>query len=108
MSCSWNNLISSGHAQIAFSEFHKEFTEIFDKSFPKRRVKIYHNKRKRKLSDELKEAIEVKNKLFYKSIKFKTSYNQQMYNIHRNKVSKLKQEEERKHIASLSLQNFIS
>ena len=97
----WNNLISSGHAQIAFSEFHKKFVKIFDESFPKRRVKIFCNKRKRKLSDELKEAVEIKNKLFYKSLKSKTSYDQQMYNIHRNKVSKLKQEEERKHIASL-------
>ena len=97
----WNSLISSGHAQIAFSEFHKNFIGIFDKSFPKRRVKIYHNKRIRKLSDELKEAIKIKNKLYYKSLKFKSSYNQQMYSIHRNKVSKLKQQEERKHIATL-------
>ena len=38
----------------------------------------------------------LKRNLKIKSIKFKTSYNQQMYNIHpihRNKVSKLKQED---------------
>ena len=97
----WENLISSGHAQIAFTEFHKKFTEIFDKSFPKKKIKVFHNKRKMKLSDQLKEAIEMKNKLFYQSLKFKSSYNQQMYTIHRNKVSKMKQEEERKHIAAL-------
>ena len=97
----WENLISSDHAQLAFTEFHRKFFGIYDKSFPKRKVKIYHNKRKRKISDELKEAIEIKNKLFFKSLKFKSSYNQQMYTIHRNKVSKLKQDEERKHIALL-------
>ena len=83
-----------------FTEFHKKYLEIFDKSFPKRKVKIF-NKRKINLSDELKEAIEMKNKLFYRSLKFKSSYNQQMYNTYRNKVSKMKLEEERKHIASL-------
>ena len=97
----WENLISSGHAQTAFTEFHKKFTEIFDKSFPKKKIKVYHNKRNRKLSDQLKEAIEIKNKLFYQSLKFKSSYNQQMYTVHRNKVSKMKQEEERKHISAL-------
>ena len=97
----WEDLISSGHAQSAFTEFHKKITEIYDKSFPKRKVKIYHNKRKMKISDELKEAIETKNKLFFKSLKYKSSYNQQMYSTYRNKVSKLKQEEERKHIAAL-------
>ena len=96
----WDSLISSGHAQTAFTEFHKKYLEIFDKSFPKRKVKIF-NKRKINLSDELKEAIEMKNKLFYRSLKFKSSYNQQMYNTYRNKVSKMKLEEERKHIASL-------
>ena len=60
-----------------------------------------YNNRKPWLTDELKEAIKFKNKLYRISMKYRTSYNETMYITHRNRVKHAIMAAEKEHYANL-------
>ena len=82
----WNSIYNLQNAQQAFSAFHEKLYNTFNKCFPKRRILMKYDNRKPWLTEELKEAIKYKNKLYRISLKYRTSYNETMYITHRNKI----------------------
>ena len=75
----WNSIHSSEDTQVAFGQFHQMLLRAFNKNFPKRKVKIKYYNRKPWLSDGLKNSIGHKNRLYHKSITFRTAYNETTY-----------------------------
>ena len=97
----WTPMYSSQNTQSTFSIFHQTFCELFNKSFPKRKVKIRYNNYKPWLSDSLKRCIKHKNRLYYTSIKIRTAYNELMYSTYRNKLKNVLIKAEREYYAKL-------
>ena len=60
--------MNENDTQAAFTKFHKLYKSMYDKAFPVIKVKFKYNNRKPWLSDELKDSIKLKNKLYKKSI----------------------------------------
>ena len=97
----WNAIYRNQDAQSAFTQFHSKIKAIFDQCFPFKEIKIRYNKRKAPINDELRNMIKYKNRLFYNYLKCRSSYNEQIYVSHRNKVNRLLEKNEKDHIASL-------
>ena len=97
----WDSVITTENAQDAFTIFHKTFTSVFEKNFPKRKVKLKYESKKSWLTDSLKNCIKRKNHLYYKSIKVKTAYNELMYTTYRNKLKKVLFKAEQEHYSQL-------
>ena len=66
----WSDIMNENDTQAAFTKFHKLYKSMYDKAFPVIKVKFKYNNQKPWLSDELKDSIKLKNKLYKKSIKF--------------------------------------
>ena len=97
----WDSIYRIQDTQLAFSQFHSLLLSLFNKNFPKREVKIQYNNRKPWLSDGLKDSIKHKNKLYYKSLKYKTAYNDLKYKCYRNKLKHIIAKAEKDHFAKL-------
>ena len=97
----WGSINMIPNAQEAFTAFHEKLYDIFDKCFPRKKIVFKYNNHKPWLTDELKSAIKYKNKLYHISMKYKTSYNERMYAIHRNKVKHALETAEKEHYAKL-------
>ena len=88
-------------AQPAFTWFYSRFTKLFDKHFPKRKIKYRYNTRKPWLTPALKESIRTKNKLYRKFMKIGSSHYECKYRRYRNKLNSLLKHAERPHFADL-------
>ena len=97
----WDSIYKVKHAQHAFSLFHTQLCTAFNKHFPKKRIKVSGIKYKPWLTEELKQMIKHKNKLYHISQSFKTSYNEMMYKTHRNRTDKLRLKAERDYYSNL-------
>ena len=97
----WEGLLEIQDAQMVFSRFHKLYCEAFNKHFPLRKVKINRSKNKPWITNELKEMINHKNKLFHAMIKCNTAYNETLYKFHRNKVKHEVEKAEREFYSNL-------
>ena len=97
----WHLIYNSNGTQAAFSQFHQKLLGLYDKNFPKRKNKLRYNNRKPWLSEGLRYSIKQKKKLYYKSIKCKTAYNEIMYTTYRNKLKHILLKAEKDHYASL-------
>ena len=64
-------------------------------------MKIQYNNRKPWLSDGLKDSIKHKNKLYYKSLKYKTPYNELKHKCYRNKLAHIIAKAEKDHYEKL-------
>ena len=97
----WQSIYSINETQAAFSQFHQKLLNLYDKNFPKRKIKLRYNNRKPWLSEGLRYSIKQKNRLYYKSIKCKTAYNEILYTRYRNKLKHILQKAEKDHYACL-------
>ena len=88
-------------AQSAFSMFHSTFTKLFNQHFPKRKIRVKYNNRKPWLTDGLKKSIRIKNKLYMKYVKIKSTYYECKYKMYRNRLTRLTKVADRKHYADL-------
>ena len=84
----WSEVFSTTNAQEAFTKFHNKLKLLYDEAFPKRRIKIRYNCKKPWLTEEIKQAIKWKNKLYIKSKKIPSAFNEITYKDHRNKLNK--------------------
>ena len=80
----WDSIYKIHDTQLAFSQFHSLLLSLFNKNFPKKEVKIRYINRTPWLSDWLQASIKHKNILYYKSLKYKTAYNELKYVIEMN------------------------
>ena len=75
----WTSLYTFDNVQLAYDLFHQNISRLFDKCFPKICIKPGYKTRKPWLSDELKENIKTKNKLYRISRKNPTLKNEILY-----------------------------
>ena len=97
----WKEIYDENDAQGAFSSFHSIVLKLYNKHFPKRKIKTTYTTRKQWLSQGLKESIKIKNKLFRKYRKIDSVENETKYNIYRNKLNHLLKQAEKKHYSDL-------
>ena len=53
----WSDIYNTSNTQSAFTSFHDTICRLYDKHFPKQRIKIDYNHRKPWLTDGLRQAI---------------------------------------------------
>ena len=85
----WSDIYSSSDTQSAFSAFHRKLIKLYDLYIPKQKVQMKYNTRRPWLSDGIKNAIRHKNKLYRKSIKMQTSYNEISYKTYQRTLKKI-------------------
>ena len=84
----WSEIYENTNAQEAFTKFHNKIKCIYDEAFPKSKTKLKYSNRKPWLSDELKESIKWKNKLYIKSKKIPSAFNVTNYKNYKNVLTK--------------------
>ena len=97
----WSNIYNKPDTQSAFTCFHETICKLYDKHFPKRRIKINYSHRKPWLTDGLRQAIKTKNKLYRKNLKVKSCYNEMKYKTYRNKLRHILLKQEKNYYAEL-------
>ena len=97
----WEEIYQIQDTQPAFSLFHQKLSILYDKHFPKTRVKLKYNNKKPWLSDGLRNAIKQKNKLYIKSIKIKTAQNETRYKTYRNHLKRILYKAEKDYYSDL-------
>ena len=91
--------------QTAFSHLYNKLSNLQDKYFPKRRIKLKYNYKKPRFSEGHRQAIKTKNKLYRKSVIIKSSYNESTYKRYRNKLRRVLLSEEKRYHAELFHKN---
>ena len=101
----WNNILSYNDTQCAFTEFHRIYKDIYEKSFPVIKVKFQYNNRKPWLSNSFKQSIKRKNKLYRKKIAVPTLTNELQYKNYKKNLTKTLKTAEKLHIQTLLERN---
>ena len=83
----WTRTRESTVAQEAMSLFHSNYKRIFDECFPVRKIELGYKHRKEWLSDEVKKAIQQKNKLFFMYRKKPTVDTYNAYKDYKNRLN---------------------
>ena len=100
-----SNIYNMPDTQLAFTCFHETIYKLYDKHFPKRRIKTNYSHRKPWLIDGLRQAIKTKNKLYRKNLKVKSCYNEMKYKTYRNKLRHIWLKQEKNYYAELLQDN---
>ena len=98
---SWDEISRATDTQQAFDTFHKHLVEMYNKHFPKIRVKKKYNNRKPWLSEGLKNSIKQKNKLYLKFKKVSSALNDESYKCYKRKLQQLMKVAEKQHYHDL-------
>ena len=98
---SWDEISRATDTQQAFDTFHKHLVEMYNKHFPKIRVKKKYNNRKPWLSEGLRNSIKQKNKLYLKFKKVSSALNDESYNCYKRKLQQLMKVAEKQHYHDL-------
>ena len=85
----WDEIDRATDTQQAFDLFHNQLTELYNKHFPKVRIKKKYSNRKPWLSEGLKNSIRHNNKLYVKCKKVKSAFNEELYKIYKRKLQQL-------------------
>ena len=88
-------------AQTAYDIFHDTICSLFNKCFPKICIKPGYKTRKSWLSEELKESIKTKNKLYVRSKKYPTLSNELDYKKMKRYVDNAMKAQEKLHYQEL-------
>ena len=88
MRIDWNPMYIFDNAQQAYDMFHRIICGLFEKCFPKICIKPGYKTRKPWLSDDLKESIKKKNKLYILSRKIPTLSNEIYYKQYKKEVDR--------------------
>jgi len=84
----WSHVFSEIDPRMAFTAFHNKIRDIFNLSFPKKRMKRSYHDRKSWLTPELKELIKTKNRLYVASKRKRAGDNiKEQYRTLRNKLN---------------------
>ena len=75
----WNEMYRASDTQGAFDIFHNQLVALFDKHFPKVKVKRKYNNKKPWLSEALKNSLRYKNKFYSKSKRVKSAFYGEYY-----------------------------
>ena len=97
----WSEMYVLSDTQSVLSLFYSRFIKLFDKHFPRKKIKLQYNTRKPWLTPALKQSIRIKNKLYRKLITIGSSYYECQYKMYRNKLNSLLKCAEKQYIADL-------
>ena len=97
----WSSIYSEMCTQEAFSLFHSTLVNHYHKHFPMQKIKLKDNCRKPWLTQDLKDAIKVNNKLYKKYQKINAVAHEIEYKTYRNKLNHILKCAERKHYSDL-------
>ena len=95
----WEEIYSQHDTQSAFTRFYSKFTNLYNKHFPFRKIKLRYSNRKPWLTEALKQSIRKKNKLYMKYLKIKSAQNESNYKRYKNKLNGLLKIAEKKYFA---------
>ena len=84
----WNAIYRTRDTQEAFSHFHHVLLSLFNKNFPKKKIKIRYYNKKPWLSAGLKLSIKHKNKLYYKNLKCKIAHYANLLEANKSNMKK--------------------
>ena len=101
VSMSWRHLICFLHLSLEGNTFHKHQIEIYNKHFPKIRIKRKYNNKKPWLSEGLQSSIKQKNKLYLKFKKANSACNDELYKSYKKKLQHLMKVTEKHHYPDL-------
>jgi hypothetical protein len=104
-SINWDDCYAQSNCQTAFTEFYNNYKSCFDQCFPLTKIKAGYKNRKPWLTQELKNSIKLKNKLYCKYLKSKHQLDHQTYNNYKHKLRSILRREERKHYDELFIQH---
>ena len=97
----WDHVLNTEDAQLSFTFFHNDFTEIYNKAYPIRLIKSGYRTRKEWLPNGIKKSIEHKNKLFIQSKRHPDPEKIREYKEYRNKLTSIIRKAEISHYKSL-------
>ena len=83
----WGVICNSNETQQAFTSFSTVLLDLFNKCFPKIKVKKKYNTRKPWLTEALRNCIRQKNKLHIEFKKYGTARNEIRYKKYRNRLN---------------------
>ena len=93
----WSAVLLHTGTQTAYSQFHKEFSHIYDNCFPVRSVKLGYKNRKTWLTQGMKKSIKIKNNLFRQYRQHGTPELEFKYKQYRNNLNRMLRIAEREH-----------
>ena len=93
----WSEIYKTSDTQKAFEQFHNHFMALYNRCFPRTRVKNKYNNREPWLPEALKNSIRYKNKLYQKYEKIKTEFNEETYKVYKSNLQNLMKVAEKKH-----------
>ena len=99
----WSAVLLHTETQTAYSQFHKEFSHIYDNCFPVRSVKLGCKNRKTWLTQGMKKSIKIKNNLFGQYRQHGTPELEFKYKQYRNNLNRMLRIAEREHYDVLFL-----
>ena len=82
----WDEINRATDTQQAFDLFHNRLTELYNRHFPKVRIKKKYNNRK---PEGLKNSIRHKNILYVEQKKIRSVLNEELYKTYKRKLQKL-------------------
>ena len=82
----WQSVFSLTSTNPSFDCFHTILKQLHNKHFPKMKLKLRYNNNKPWLSDDLKDEIKVKNKLYCLSKKVPCLRTEQNYKSFKNRL----------------------
>ena len=97
----WQNATDHTTTNDSFNGFHSILKELHNKHFPKSKIKIRYNNNKPWLSDDLRESIKIKNKLYCLSKRIPSVYNEENYRKYKNRLQHRMRTEEKKYNGEL-------
>ena len=100
-SVNWDPCYAQTDCQAAFTTFYNTYKTCFDQCFPPTKIKLGYRNKKPWLTEELKEMIKTKNKLYCKYIKSKTPHDQLIYSKFKSRLRSILRRAERSHYDDL-------
>ena len=97
----WDEISRATDTQQDFDTFHKHLIEMYNKHFPKIRIKGKYTNKKPWLSECLKNSIKQKNKLYLKFKKVHSAHNDELYKSYKRKLQQLMKVAEKCHYHDL-------
>ena len=101
----WSAIYESTDPQIAYSNFHEAYSKMYNMAFPLKNIKIGYKTRKPWLSEELKNGIKYKNKLYYRQKKSNNPELTEIYKKYKNRLNGLLIHAEKTHYDKLFKEN---
>ena len=101
----WTSVLDSTDPQISYSKFHEIYSKLYNMAFPLKNIKIGYKTRKPWLTEELKNGIKYKNKLYFRQKKADNPELSEIYKKYKNRLNAKLLEAEKLHYDKIFKEN---